>query len=251
MGEELPVMQLRRGQKARLHEQIIDAVQDMVRTGRLKPGDPLISERNLAKQFGVSRASVRQALSALASRGVLAITPRGGAYVREGTLADVVSPVANILLRTPEDVLHLIELRRMIEVESARMAALRATAADIYHIRQAARDFQTDVEAGRDASASDARFHMALCQATHNPFVAQVLHMFSRLLQEGYGTIRAHLIACDAQYHWAERHFALLAAIEARDADRAAALMAEYLDLAAGGVEAAFAAGAELPFTKE
>lgn len=242
-------MELKKVRSRRIYEQVADAIQEMIRSGNLKPGDQLISERQLAEQFGVSRASVRQALSALASRGIVTITPRGGAYVRAGTLADLVSPVATILLRSPEDVLHLIELRRMIEVESARLAAMRATEADLYRIRQASRDFQADVAAGRDANLSDSRFHLAICQATRNPFVAEVLRMFGRLLEEGYGPIRARLIKANDEYHWAERHCALLTAIENRAPDRAAALMAEYLDEVVRGVREAFAGEFDFPDT--
>lgn len=221
---------MKREQGQRAHEKVSQAIQAMIQSGDLQPGDLLLSERELVKQFGVSRSTIRQALQTLADRSIVAITPRGGAYVRTSTLADVVTPVATMLLRTPEDVLHLTEVRRIIEVEAARLAAVRATEGEIFRMQEAAREFTALVTAQQDATLPDTRFHLALCQATHNPFLAETMRLFLRLMENEYRPFRAQLVAMNETYRWDEQHFALVSAIAARDADEALRLMSAYLD---------------------
>ncbi|MCZ7664721.1 MAG: GntR family transcriptional regulator [Thermoleophilia bacterium] len=105
-----------RKRKARLYESIVEQIEALIREKTLAPGDQLLPERQLAEQLGVSRAAVREALTALAARGLIEITPGGGAYVREARIESLIDPLATVMLKERDNVFDLLEARRILEV---------------------------------------------------------------------------------------------------------------------------------------
>jgi DNA-binding FadR family transcriptional regulator len=136
--------------------------------------------------------------------------------------------MSHLFLRNSDDVLQLTELRRIIEVESVRLAAERATPLDISHIRDAAQRYDTSLQTNEDTSDADWELHMAFCLASHNTFVAEVMRMFYQLFNE-YGPIRRDLVKRDAEFSWSRRHFEILQAVVDHKGVEAARLMDAYL----------------------
>src|SRR5262245_27493754 len=87
-----------------LHEQVVEQIQQLIKNGELNPGDQLLPERELAEKLGVSRTSVRKAVARLEGMGIIAVTPRDGAYVRRRSLEDAVEPLTQILFQEREKV---------------------------------------------------------------------------------------------------------------------------------------------------
>jgi GntR family transcriptional repressor for pyruvate dehydrogenase complex len=113
-----------------LHVQVVERIQQLIKNGELAPGDQLLPERELAEKLGVSRTSIRKAIAKLEGMGIIAVTPRDGAYVRRQSLEGAVEPLAQILFQEREKVAHQFEVRQMIETQAARWAALRREEAD-------------------------------------------------------------------------------------------------------------------------
>jgi DNA-binding FadR family transcriptional regulator len=103
----------------RLSDVIARQLEHMIVEGRLRPGEGLPSERELAKQIGVSRPSLREALSELRSRGLIEPARNGGAVVTELTRATVTEPLSQMLERHPSAIRDLIEMRVVIEAHAA------------------------------------------------------------------------------------------------------------------------------------
>jgi GntR family transcriptional repressor for pyruvate dehydrogenase complex len=201
----------------------------MIGSGQLSPGDQLMPERRLAKELGVSRTALREALAALAAQGLIDVTPGGGARVRAAGLEDLLQPLSAVMLRR-ETVQHLLEARKVLEVEIVRLAAQRARPADAVEIRRAAEDMRDLLEAGREAAEADLRFHLALGRAAQNPVLSDLMGMLAGLMSEAYGPARRLLVADENQRgRFVQQHLAIAAAVEAADAERAARLMHEHL----------------------
>jgi GntR family transcriptional repressor for pyruvate dehydrogenase complex len=93
----------------------------MIRDGSLNPGDRLPPERQLAEEFGVSRAAVREALSALGLMGLVEVRPGEGTFVRAVTEEALVSPMALLLAMERDEAmgLEMLEIRAALEAEAA------------------------------------------------------------------------------------------------------------------------------------
>jgi len=120
-------MEIRPVSQNRVYQDIISQLVDFICRGELKPGDSLPSERKLSEQFQVSRASVREAIRVMEVIGLLRVQPGGGVFVTELDIHPFLRIIAPLLLRHEHYELELLDLRRILEVRGAQMAAEQIT----------------------------------------------------------------------------------------------------------------------------
>ncbi|HHX6599285.1 TPA: FCD domain-containing protein [Pseudomonas aeruginosa] len=165
----------------RLSDDIVAQLEAMILEGTLKSGERLPAERVLAEQFGVSRPSLREAIQKLVAKGLLVSRQGGGNYVTESLGATFSDPL-----------LHLLEFRHTLEGSCAYYAALRATSLDHQRLTEAfealqacyARNDQVSAEEG----AADARFHLAIAEASHNTVLLHTIKGLFDLLRRNVVT---------------------------------------------------------------
>jgi GntR family transcriptional repressor for pyruvate dehydrogenase complex len=121
--------------QAKLSDIILAQLEAMILEGSLKPGQKLPAERELAKQFDVSRPSLREAIQRLESKGLLTRRQGGGTYVKEELREQLTDPLFELLNSHPESKYDLLEFRHAIEGFSAYYAALRGTSEDFKKIK--------------------------------------------------------------------------------------------------------------------
>ena len=117
--------------KAKVYEEIVAKIKDMIEKGRFKSGDQLPVERELAEVFRVSRSSVREALRSLESQGFIESRQGDGTYIASQPVESLVRPLASVIFTEKDDQMELFEMRRMIEPDLAYLAAERATEEEI------------------------------------------------------------------------------------------------------------------------
>src|SRR3989475_331886 len=122
-----PAIELEPIKSTRIYEEIVRQVKQLIGEGKLKSGDRLPPERDLAEKFMVSRTSVREALRALQSRGLIDIRAGEGAFIRDISVDTLIEPLALVILPHREAVGELFEARRLLEPAIAALAARRAT----------------------------------------------------------------------------------------------------------------------------
>ena len=211
----------------RIYEEIVRQVKAMIAEGRLKGGDRLPPERELADKFVVSRTSVREALRALESLGLVDIRPGEGTFVREVSIEQLVEPLALLIVSQREALGELFEARRLLEPALAALAAERATPEDVHEMERILEEQAREVEGGRTGLAQDARFHAALGAAAHNRAITRIAHAVIDLLtqsrEESLNTpgrpTRSH-----------DDHRRILAAVARRDPAAARQAMLEHLE---------------------
>lgn len=149
----------------RLYRQIAEQLRTLIATGELMPGSRLPAERDLAKQLGVSRPSVREALIALEVEGVIDVRTGSGIYVRPGAVG-AAKPSAH----DPGEwgPLELMRARELVEGEVAALAARHARRTQIAAIADALARMRDDAAAGITPRAGDEAFHTAVAQACGN-----------------------------------------------------------------------------------
>ena len=213
----------------RLYQQIAEQLRTLITAGEFTPGSRLPAERDLAKQLGVSRPSVREALIALEVAGWVEVRTGSGVYVqdRSSTTTARGTPIAS----NEWGPLELIRARRVLEGEIAALAASMAKRKDIAAMRQALADMVRDADAGTLPIEGDRAFHSAIVQSTGNTVLIETIHgfwdsrrgpLFERL--GGYFETVASWRSAIAE------HTAILDAIAAHDAAGARAAMHAHMD---------------------
>ena len=169
-----PGITLKHPRKITLVASIVEQLVEHIQNGTLQPGDKLPSERQLIQMLGVGRSSVREAIQGLVMMGLVEVRPGHGSYVKSNLhsfIPDLSKPgLSDNLLR--EMRLQLIEARRMIEIEIAAQAAVRAKPQQIEMWRATFDDYVRYIDDFGDPRylAAHADFHLSLADMSQNPF---------------------------------------------------------------------------------
>lgn len=213
-------------QKGRRYEQVAAQIQRLVNEGVLKPGDKLPPERELARQFGVGRSSLRDAIRTLEVMGVVESRHGAGTVIRDLDTDTLVVPLASALLRKREMVAELLEVRRMIEPALAARAARNATAEQIATMEEILARQLAKVRRGEPTIEEDSEFHAALVHAARNSVVLRVLDVLMDLLRES----RAKSLQSPGRLEKScAGHLRILRAIKRRDSAAAEAAVKKHL----------------------
>ncbi|MEU2086277.1 FCD domain-containing protein [Streptomyces albus] len=209
-----------------LVEQAAERIREHIAGGHWPVGSKLPGETTLAATLGVGRSTVREALRALAGAGLVQARQGAGVFVT-ATAPHEDWPTR---LRTAE-LADLYEVRMLVEVQAARLAAERRTDADLTAL-DAALDRRRAAADEDDAAFVDAdiALHAAVTAAAHNPVLADLLAEFTPVLRQGLIDLIAllDLRAGDAA-HGQARHAALVEAVRRRDPDAAERVSREEL----------------------
>src|SRR6185312_14517919 len=214
---------LRRGS---LCDEVIASLREQIATGAWPLGERIPPESELIERLQVGRGTVREAIKALAHIGLLEVRQGDGTYVRSR------SELAGALRRqlgsyTDRDVQ---EVRRALEVEGARLAASRRTEEDLRAMADALAERDVAADVGRELGRwdpvwvtpwveADVRFHQAVVAASHNPMLTE---MYLEMAEQLASLLTTLSSAADHDHYLVRGHSALLEAIEAGDAERAA-----------------------------
>ncbi|MBC8255311.1 MAG: FadR family transcriptional regulator [Ardenticatenia bacterium] len=164
--------------RERLYEQVADHVEELISTGKLNAGVRLPPERELAEKLGVARGVVREAVKVLEVRGLVAIQPGRGAFVVEDGTQSLSNHLARLFRMGRITHGDLIELRRVLEVEIAGLAAQHASAKSIKEMKQSLVKMDENISSPDRYIAADVNFHLALARATQNkmfPLLIEVI----------------------------------------------------------------------------
>jgi GntR family transcriptional repressor for pyruvate dehydrogenase complex len=212
-------------ERKKVYELVAERLVQEISDRRLNPGDELPRERHLAEAYRVGRSSVREALRILESKGLIA-SPGGGRLI----VADYANPLNQSLALLLEmhdgDLKELFELRRILEVESAGLAALRREDADLDAMRRALAGMERGLASPERYVDGDVHFHIAIAAATHNRMATHVMQAIRGVLQRALLSI--YHIAGSPERSLVQ-HRAILEAVERKRPDEARERMRQHL----------------------
>ena len=212
--------------KVRRYEQVAEQIRKLISDGKLKTGDLLPPERELAARLGVGRSSIRDAVRTLEVMGILEPRQGHGTMVRELSTDALVVPLASVLTRKREMVQELLDVRRMIEPGLAARAARNATREETAHMAEILARHEAKLRRGEQAVDEDDEFHYAIALAARNSVVLRVLDVLMDLLRES----RSRSLQVPGRPRRSfDGHRRILRAIERRDADAAEAAVKKHL----------------------
>lgn len=206
-------------------EIIIQQIKNQIKKGILKPGEKLPSERKLADQLGVSRASVREAIQSLAFSGYLEVIQGKGTYILE--MATQYDEIVNFFSEFSNYSLdYLMEARIMLEGEFARLAALNANQEEIDLVER----IFNEIASSKDLNSfvvKDLEFHLTIAKATHNPIMNGLMKIIGEMLYKE--TRKIIEISGDTRKNTIETTRNLVQAIKQRNAEKAKELMVKHI----------------------
>ena len=219
---------LRPIRRSLLYEEVVERLREFIDVNELKPGDKLMPERELAEQLGVSRTSVRQAITALRVLGIVEVRPGDGAYLVEAE--ELIPSLALEVLESEADHPMIWEVREAVETQAARLAAARRRAEDLERMEAALDAMAESVEAGGEGVVGDRRFHEAILAAAHNPVLQRLFEQLAEAIDktsQGSLSLKGQpAISLDA-------HRAVLDAIREGSEERAGERMRKHLSTSA------------------
>lgn len=214
----------------KIYEQIVDQVGLLVAEGHLKPGDRLPSERDLVERFQVSRASIREAISALEMMGLIEVRSGEGTYIRQVNIESVVTPLAWMLFIETDSDLELYEARKILEVQAAGLAAERADEDEINELFEALETMRLDLVNQRLGEEADHQFHYAVARATHNKILVRLMNTLSDTMQKTLKSSRSRLYEHrDTPKKLYDEHCNIYEAIRNHDVEKAQKYMLDHL----------------------
>jgi len=227
-------MPLQAVEPQRLYRQIAEQLRVLIRNGEFAPGSRLPAERDLARQLGVSRPSVREALIALEVESWVEVRSGSGVYALDRRHAPGPTLAANKLPDRAEwGPLELIRARRVIEGETAALAARQARRRDTEAMREALDGMVRDAQAGVMPLDADRAFHSAIVQTSGNGVLVDTVHrLWDARLGPLFQRLGGHFESPRGWRAAISEHEAVFDAIRKRDAPAARLAMHAHMDRA-------------------
>ncbi len=210
-----------------LPDQIAARLIELISERRLKAGDRLPPERELAAAMGVSRSSLREALRALAMLGVAEMRHGDGTYLTSLEPDALMRPVGLVLALSDGGLQQLFEARKLVEPGLAALAATRISDADAAELQRCAQDSAAALDDAEAFMWADIELHAQIARAASNAVLERLLDSIAGM---GIASRRRTGRLAPVRAQSARDHRELAAAIAARDPQAASAAMLRHLE---------------------
>jgi GntR family transcriptional repressor for pyruvate dehydrogenase complex len=217
---------LKEVRKEKIFEDIVRQIHRLIKTGRLKAGDKLPPERDLAQAFKVSRASVREAIRVLESAGLVKTHVGDGTYVETGSIENLVKPLATVVAGGRESLMEIFAVRKMFEPHLAYLAAEKATGDEISELKRILGRQREKMGNRALVTAMDYSFHLFLAKMAKSQVFLKLYTTLAELINQ---TREEFLQEGDRPKKSIEGHEEILLAIEKRDPTLAKKAMSSHL----------------------
>lgn len=157
----------------KIYQSIIEQFVNLLKDEKIKVGEKLPSERDLAERFQVSRPSVREALRAMEMIGLIEIRPGDGVFVTDINIGPFMNAISPLLLRTKDLHIELLELRKMLEMRAVELACRNSKERDIRELQLIVDRMKKALEENHAAEGAqaDIQFHETIFAITNNAFL--------------------------------------------------------------------------------
>jgi GntR family transcriptional repressor for pyruvate dehydrogenase complex len=221
--------------RQRVSDEIVGQVRALISEGVLKPGDRLPPERELIREFGVSRPSLREALKSLVAQGFLEVKQGDRTFVKSITSEKFQDPLSLLLKADTQKIFDLIEVRKAMEAWGAFHAAQRGSEEDIKRLEEIIGEMKEALDEGKSWEKQDADFHLAMAQATHNTIQTHIMFTIYDLLRESVARVFRDQGKAKKLFN---QHYRIFSAIKTRAPDKARERVLEHLNYVESEVKA-------------
>lgn len=210
----------------KIYEKVMEEIKDLVRSGYFKRGDKLPSERDLSEQLQVSRSSVREALKVLEMLGLIESRQGEGNFINDSLENSLLEPLSIIFLLLGSKTKEVLELRKVIEPETAALAAKNITKEQLKELREIAKELSHTDDIELSASL-DKKFHFKIAEASGNPLISTMMFSISSLIENCIESSKIHAFnKATVNIH----HDEILKALESHDASATSIAVKKHLE---------------------
>lgn len=217
----------------KIYQSIIEQLVGMIKEEKLKVGERLPPERTLAEMFNVSRASIREAFSAMEIIGLIEVRQGEGSYVTNLNIAPFINTIAPLFVKNESLETDLLDFRKLLEIEAVRLAAnkkgnygvalLETHLASMYKALE-----KNDISLGADA---DIQFHKSIFALTENVVLVKAAEFTAYILESSVKFNRAKILKDSNNSRVLyNQHKKIYEAIKQGEPELAAKIMEEHLD---------------------
>jgi GntR family transcriptional regulator, transcriptional repressor for pyruvate dehydrogenase complex len=214
-----------RRKRTKLHDGVAQDMLVLIRQGEFKLGERLPAEPELSERFDVSRGTLRAAIQELARLGYLEVRQGDGTYLRSPDNETLAQPFQALLSSEPFLASELLQLRRLLEPEIARLAATKCTSADAEVLKRLLGEQRSRTAKGETLAAQDLAFHHEIARIADNNLIRKILTMLHSLLND----LRYQALLSD-ETKTLRQHRKIAEAIIKEDSEKAAFEMARHLE---------------------
>ena len=212
-----------------IQKQIISGIRNFINLKNLEPGDKLPAERVLSEKLGVSRGSIRSAIQKLEFYGLLESIPQSGTFVANIGVIAMNGMIDDILRLEDPDFKSLVETRILLELKTARLAALRRTESDLLKMKDALNAYTEKVLNEEDAVQEDLLFHLAIARASGNSSMNNLMLIITPEIITNFE--KYHVCDKDLANKGINEHQAIFDAIESQNPKLAKQKMKEHFKI--------------------
>lgn len=216
----------------KVYEQVIEQIKGMIVGGNLKKGDKLPSERELVEHLQVSRTSIREALRALQIIGLIECRQGEGNYIRNNVENSLFEPLSIMFMLQESTPSEIIEIRKILEVETVALAAHRISNEELEDIEMLIKALKSSDNENNSVKI-DKKFHYLIAQASRNYLIVNILNAISSLMDSYIKEARKRILLDENNRELlSKQHEDIYEALKSRNAKKAADSMKKHLDFA-------------------
>ncbi|ERI10609.1 FadR/GntR family transcriptional regulator [Aneurinibacillus aneurinilyticus] len=212
------------------YEEVADYLREQIISGAYVPGARLPSLRELGETLGVGQSTVREALSSLKTLGLITMKQGEGTFVTRHDPEEIISTFESMRLVTQQEIIELLEVRKIIESGTARLAAERRTEDELKKIGEALAEMEQALSSEELGDQADWKFHYAVAAASHNQTLQTVMTSISEAVSRSLQASRQELYQIKGvPENLYKEHANIYEAIRERNGSRAEAAMLYHL----------------------
>ncbi len=216
-----------------LSEEIQNRIEEAILKKKFLPGEKLPTEHELCAMFGVSRTALREALQMLSAKGLISVKKGSGIYIEDYSPQNIIKPMRLYLEMNFDKnyILHLMEVRKMLEPEICRLAARNRSDKDVQELRENLDNFQSLEEMNfRQEGELDREFHLIIARATNNPIIPIIVDPIFQLMPKIRTLVYAQINKAKSAAQ--EYHQKIFESIRDQNENKAFEYMREHLRIA-------------------
>jgi len=220
-------MNIKTIKQSKISDEVVIQIKDQISSGHWTPGAKIPGELKLKDLFGVSRVSVRDAIQRMVGMGILVVRRGEGTFVSDILPKNYFNALLPILMVNGAGILEILEFRSMVEVESARLAAARASQEDLARLGEILEQMKKCKGSQSLFAEEDLNFHTALALASHNSVLVKVNTILHDMLKH---TMR-EIVELTGYEGGILYHTKILEAVADKEEKLAADLMKEHIQI--------------------
>jgi GntR family transcriptional repressor for pyruvate dehydrogenase complex len=213
--------------KQSIPDSVSKQIQQLIAKRKLKAGDKLPSQRDLAEQLGVGRPAIREALKRLEAMGIVKVQHGKSSTIEKVDLSTIMGNVSNLLELAPIDVLQLLEAKEIVEFKCSELASQRATEKDLIEMKGYLEEMEKNKKNPKVHAEADYLFHFTIVKAADNPFIIEIMKVLGKMIEKAIEetAIEDDLIGRERAMRY---HRSLYRAIRQKDGKKAAEVLHKH-----------------------